>query len=59
MLVAGLMTLLWPGPDTPSQRYPHLTEEDLPGIQWCFFGSLDCLQLTQPHVLALKWTPSE
>ena len=40
MLAAGLMNLLWPGPDTPSQRYPQLTEEDLPGIQWCFFGNL-------------------
>ena len=58
MVAARLMTLLWPGPDTPTQHYPHLTEEDMPGIQRCFFGTPDCLQQSHPHVLELKWTPS-
>ena len=57
MVVARLMTLLWPGPDTPTQNYPHLTEEDMPGIQQCFFGTLECLHQAHPHVLELKWTP--
>ena len=52
-----LMTLLWPGPDTPTQNYPHLTEEDMPGIQRCFFQTLDYLQQTQPHVLEQIWPP--
>ena len=26
MVAARLMTLLWPGPDTPTQNYPHLRE---------------------------------
>ena len=38
MVAARLMTVLWPGPDTPTGNYPHLTEEDMPGIQRCFFG---------------------
>ena len=32
MVAARLMTLLWPGPHTPTENYPHLTEEDMPGI---------------------------
>ena len=32
MMAAHLMALLWPGPDTPTQNYPHLTEEDMLGI---------------------------
>ena len=51
MVAARLMALLWPGPNTPTQNYPHLTEEDMPGIQRCFFCTLDCLQQTHPHVL--------
>ena len=51
MVAAGLMALLWPGPDTLTESYPHLTEEDMPGIQRCFFRTLDYLQQTQPHVL--------
>ena len=31
MVAARLITLLWPGPDTPTQNYLHLTEEDMPG----------------------------
>ena len=31
MVAARLMALLWPGPDTPTENYPHLTEEDMPG----------------------------
>ena len=50
-----LMALLWPGPDTPTQNYPHLTEEDMPGIQRCFFRILDYLQQTHPHVLEQIW----
>ena len=51
MVAARLMALLWQGPDTPTQNYPHLTEEDMPGIQRCFFRTLDYLQLTHPRVL--------
>ena len=47
MVAARLMTLLWTGPHTPTQNYPHLTEEDMPGIQRCFFQTLDYLQQTQ------------
>ena len=43
MVAARLMALLWPGPDTPTQNYHHLTEEDMPGIQRCFFRTLDYL----------------
>ena len=57
MGAARLMTLLWPGPDTPTKNYPHLMEEDMPGIQRCFFDTLDCLQQAHPHVLELRWTP--
>ena len=58
MVAARLMTLLWPGPDTPTQNYPHLTEEDMPGIQRCFFQTLDYLQQTHPHVLEQIWPPT-
>ena len=57
MVAARLMTLLWPGPDTPTPNYPHLTEEDMSGIKRCFFSTLDYLQQTHAHVLELKWTP--
>ena len=57
MVAARLMALLWPGPDTPTQNYPHLTEEDMPGIQRCFLSALDYLQQTHPEVLELRWTP--
>ena len=33
MVAARLMALLWPGADTPTQNYPNLTDEDMPGIQ--------------------------
>ena len=56
VMAARLMALLWPGPDTPTQNYPHFTEEDMPGIQRCFFSTLDYLQQTHPHVLELKCT---
>ena len=56
MVAARLMTMLWPGHDTPTQGHPHLTEEDMPGIKQCFFSTLDCLQQAQPHILKLKWT---
>ena len=55
MVAARLMALLWPGPDTPRQNYPHLTEEDMPGSQRCFFRTLDYLQQTHPHVLEQIW----
>ena len=51
MLAARLMVLLWPGSDTPTKNYPHLTEEDMPGIQRDFFSTLDYVQQTHPHVL--------
>ena len=57
MVAARLMTLLWPGPDTPTQNYPHLTEDDMPGIKHHFFGTLECLQQAQPDDLELQWTP--
>ena len=57
MVAARLMTLLWPGPDTPTQNYPHLTEEDMPRIQRCFFQTLDYLQQTHPHILEQIWPP--
>ena len=57
MVAARLMALLWPGPDTPTQNYPHLTEEDMPGIQRCFFQTLEYLQHTHPHVLEQIWPP--
>ena len=57
MVAARLMALLWPGPHTPTQNYPHLTEEDMPGIQRCFFRTLDYLQQTHPHVLEQRWPP--
>ena len=56
MVAARLMALLWPGPDTPTQNYPHLTEEDMPGIQRCFLRTLGYLQQTHPHVLEQIWT---
>ena len=40
MVAARLMALLWPGPDTPTQNYPHLTEEDMPSIKRCLFRTL-------------------
>ena len=57
MVAARLMALLWPGPHTPTQNYPHLTEEDMPGIQRCFFETLDYLQQTHPRVLEQIWPP--
>ena len=57
MVAARLMALLWPGPDTPTQNYPHLTEEDMPSIQRCFFQTLDYLQQTHLHVLEQIWPP--
>ena len=39
MVAARLMTLLWPD-NTPTPHYPHLTEEDTPGIQRASFGTL-------------------
>ena len=51
MVAARFMALLWPGPDTPTQNYPHLTEEVMPGIQQCFFSTLDYLQQMHRHVL--------
>ena len=57
MVAARLMALLWPGPDTPTQNYPHLTEEDMPGIQRCFVRTLDYLQQKHPHVLEQIWPP--
>ena len=57
MVAARLMTLLWPRFHTPTQSYPHLTEEDMPGIQRCFFQTLDYLQQTHPHVLEQIWPP--
>ena len=56
MVAARLMALRWPGPDTPTRDYPHLTEEDMPGIQRCVFSTLDYLQQTHPHVLEPRWT---
>ena len=41
------------GPDTATQDYDHLTGEYMPGIQRCFFGTLDCLQQSNLHVLEL------
>ena len=57
MVAARLMALLWPGPHTPTQNYPHLTEEDMPSIQRCFFETLDYLQQTHPRVLEQIWPP--
>ena len=51
MLAARLMALLSPGPHTPTLDYPHLTEEDMPGIQLCLFRTLQYLQQTHPRVL--------
>ena len=45
MVAAHLKALLWPGPDTSTQNYPHLTEEDMPGIQRCFYSTLNYLQV--------------
>ena len=55
MVAARLMALLWPGQDTPTQNYPHLTGEDMPGIQRCLLRTLDYLQQTHPHVLEQIW----
>ena len=57
MVAARLMALMWQGPDTPTQNYPHLKEEDMPGIQRCFFRTLDYLRQTHPHVLKEGWPP--
>ena len=57
MVAACLMALLWPGPDTPTQSYPNHTEENMPGIQRCFFRTRDYLQQTHPHVLEQIWPP--
>ena len=56
MVGARLMTMLLPGPNTPTQHYPRLTEEDMPGIQRSFFRNLRCHQQSHPHVLELTWT---
>ena len=56
MVAARLMALLWPGPDFPTQNYLHLTGEDMPGIQRCFFSTLDYLKQTHPHVVEQIWT---
>ena len=56
MVAARLMALLWPGPHNPTQNYPHLTKEDIPGIQRCFFRTLNYLRETHPHVLEQIWT---
>ena len=57
MVAARLMALLWPGPDTPTQNYPHLTKEHMPGIERCFLLTLDYLQQTHPHLLEQVWAP--
>ena len=57
MVAARLIALLWPGLNTCTQTYPDLTEEDMPGIQRCFFSTLDYLQQTHTHVLEQIWTP--
>ena len=57
MVAARLMALLSPGPDIHTQNYPHLTEEDMPGIHRCFFSTLDYLQQMHLHVLEQIWTP--
>ena len=57
MVAGNLVALLWPGPDTPTENYPHLMEEDMPGIQRCFLRTLDYLQQTHLHVLEQVWTP--
>ena len=57
IVAASLMALLWPGRDTTTKNYPHLTEEDMPGIQRCFLSTLDYLQQAHPHVLELSLTP--
>ena len=59
MGAARLMALLWPGPDTPTQNYLHLMEEDMPGIQLCFFSTLDYHLQTNPHILEQIRTPPE
>ena len=56
IVAAHLMALLWPRPHTTTQNYPHLPEEDMPGIQRCFFRSLDYVQQTGPRVLEQIWT---
>ena len=57
MVAARLMALLWPGSDTFTQNYPHFREEDMPGIQGCFFCTLNYHQQTHPHVLEQIWPP--
>ena len=57
MVAARLMTLLQPGLKTPTEHHPHLTEEDMPGIQRCFFETVRFLQQSDPHVLEQTWTP--
>ena len=59
VVTARLMALLWPGPHIPNKNYPHLTEEDMPGIQRCFFRTLDYLQQMHPHVLEQILTPPD
>ena len=55
MVAARLMTLLWPALDI--QQYPCLREEDMPGIQRCFFGTLNCLQHSDLQVSGAKVNP--
>ena len=57
MVAARLMTLLWPGPDTPTKNYPQSAENDMPGFQRCFFGALDYLQQAHPHIPELRCPP--
>ena len=57
MVAARLVTMLWPGPHTPTGNYRHLTEEDMPGIQRYFVRTLDYLQKTDIRVLEQIWTP--
>ena len=57
MVAARLMTLLWPGQDSPTKHYPQLTEDDMPGILWCCLETSNCLLQSHSHVLQLKCSP--
>ena len=57
MVAARLMALLWPGPDTHTQNYPNLTEEDSAALSNASSAPSTYLQQMHLHVLERIWTP--
>ena len=47
---------LWPD-NTPTQLHPHLTDKDMPGNLWAFFGTILHLHHSRTHTLPQTWYP--